>query len=154
MSRCTSGWFLAPGMLMSWAKFWCACWHLLGASLVRDTWLQADLTLQQPWRDVVIVLMYRGESRPREVRNHAQPLPSRKLWSPLPLTPWQMHACSVVSDSVTPWTVAHQAPLCLGLPRQEYWIFLTQGSNPLLLCLLHCRQISLTTEPSGKSSAP
>ena len=22
---------------------------------------------------------------------------------------------------VTPWTVAHQAPLSFGLPRQEYW---------------------------------
>ena len=29
---------------------------------------------------------------------------------------------SVVSDSfVTPWTVAGQAPLSLGFPRQEYW---------------------------------
>ena len=48
---------------------------------------------------------------------------------------------------VTPWTVAHQAPLSRGFPRQEYWggfpfpspgIFLTQGLN---LHLLHCRQI-------------
>ena len=23
---------------------------------------------------------------------------------------------------VTPWTVAHQAPLSMGFPRQEYWI--------------------------------
>ena len=30
--------------------------------------------------------------------------------------------CLVVSDSfVTPWTVAHQAPLSIGFPRQEYW---------------------------------
>ena len=29
-------------------------------------------------------------------------------------------SCSVVSDSVTPWAVAHQAPLSLGLFRQEY----------------------------------
>ena len=21
----------------------------------------------------------------------------------------------------TPWTVGHQAPLCMGFPRQEYW---------------------------------
>ena len=27
-----------------------------------------------------------------------------------------------MSDSfVTPWTVARQAPLSMGLPRQEYW---------------------------------
>ena len=45
----------------------------------------------------------------------------------------------------TPWTVAHQAPLSMWFPRQEYWvgchfllqgIFPTQGSN---LGLLHCR---------------
>ena len=28
---------------------------------------------------------------------------------------------SVMSDSVTPWTVAHQAPLSMGFSRQEYW---------------------------------
>ena len=48
------------------------------------------------------------------------------------------------------WTVAHQAPMSMGFFRQEYWswlhfllegIFLIQGSNPPLLCLLHCRQI-------------
>ena len=32
-----------------------------------------------------------------------------------------MHECSVVSDSVTPWTVAHQPPLATGFSRQEYW---------------------------------
>ena len=26
-----------------------------------------------------------------------------------------------MSDSATPWTVALQAPLSLGFPRQEYW---------------------------------
>ena len=28
---------------------------------------------------------------------------------------------SVVSDLVTPWTVALQAPLSMEFPRQEYW---------------------------------
>ena len=27
----------------------------------------------------------------------------------------------VMSDSVTPWTVARQVPLSMGFPRQEYW---------------------------------
>ena len=27
---------------------------------------------------------------------------------------------SVVSDSLWPWTIAHQAPLCMGFSRQEY----------------------------------
>ena len=30
-------------------------------------------------------------------------------------------ACSVASDTATPWTVAHQAPLSMGFPKQEYW---------------------------------
>ena len=31
-----------------------------------------------------------------------------------------LHACSVISDSVTLWTVAHQAPLSMELSWQEY----------------------------------
>ena len=64
----------------------------------------------------------------------------------------------------TSWTVAHQAPLSMEFPRQEYRsglpfpspdIFLTQGSNPGLLC---CRWSpvleadSLLTEPPAKPS--
>ena len=29
--------------------------------------------------------------------------------------------CSIMSDSATPWTVAHQGPLSVGLSQQEYW---------------------------------
>ena len=48
---------------------------------------------------------------------------------------------------VTPWTVAHQAPLSMEFSRQEYWSglpFLLQGIFPTLgsnLGLPHCRQI-------------
>ena len=54
---------------------------------------------------------------------------------------------SVMSNSLNPWTVAHQAPLSMEFSWQEYWsgnhsllqgIFPTQGSN---LSLLHCMQI-------------
>ena len=30
-------------------------------------------------------------------------------------------SCQVVSNSVTPWTVAHQASQSMGFSRQEYW---------------------------------
>ena len=34
--------------------------------------------------------------------------------------PWTEESCG--SDSfVIPWTIAHQAPLSMGFPRQEYW---------------------------------
>ena len=58
-----------------------------------------------------------------------------------------------------PWTVAHQAPLSMEFPRQEYWsgcgallqgIFTTQGANPHLLCLLHLQAVSLQLSPPGK----
>ena len=32
-----------------------------------------------------------------------------------------MCVCSVMSDFVTLWTVALQAALSIGFPRQEYW---------------------------------
>ena len=41
--------------------------------------------------------------------------------------------CSHVQLSVTPWIVAHQAPLSMGLSRQEYWSelpFPTPGNLP------------------------
>ena len=52
----------------------------------------------------------------------------------------------------TLWTVDRQSPLSMGFSRQEYWIglpfppsgiFLTQGSNTSLLCLLHWQAGSL-----------
>ena len=55
-----------------------------------------------------------------------------------------MLSLSVVSHSfLTPWTVAHQGPLSVGFPRQEYWCgspFPSPGDLPnpgLNLCLLH-----------------
>ena len=56
---------------------------------------------------------------------------------------------------MTPWTVAHQAPLSMGFPRQEYGvgchfllqeIFLTQELNPCLLC---CHVDSLPLHHQG-----
>ena len=41
-----------------------------------------------------------------------------QLWDPETL---KKVTHSVVSDSATPWTVAHQAPLSMALSRQEYW---------------------------------
>ena len=49
---------------------------------------------------------------------------------------------------VTPWAVAHQAPLSMEFSRQEYWsglllqeVFLTQGSNQHLFVSCFGRQI-------------
>ena len=55
-------------------------------------------------------------------------------------------SCSVVSDSVTPWTVAYQAPVSMGFSRQEYWSglpFPSSGDLPdsgIKPLLLHCGQ--------------
>ena len=64
--------------------------------------------------------------------------------------------------SVTPWTVASQAPLSTGFSKREYWnglpgnhlllqgILLTQGSNSCLSCLLNWQAGSLPLVPPGK----
>ena len=63
-----------------------------------------------------------------------------------------MHANSVMSNCLTCWMVARQAPLSLDFSRQKCWsrlpfptqgIFPTQGPNPWLLHLLHWQVDSL-----------
>ena len=43
---------------------------------------------------------------------------------------WDGVSCSVVSNSATPWTVAHQAPLSMEFSRQEYWNWLELLAMP------------------------
>lgn len=68
-----------------------------------------------------------------------------------------MHACSVMSKSLQPWTIAHQTPLFMGFPREEYWseviallprIFPTQGLNPRLPTLKADSLLSQATKES------
>ena len=80
-------------------------------------------------------------------------LPFKKWWNVCSRND-RVHVCwvpSVLSDSVTLWTVAHQAPLFMRFSRQRIleWVAMassrissaTQGLNPSLLSLLRCRQI-------------
>ena len=62
----------------------------------------------------------------------------------------------VMSNSVTPWTAARQAPLSMGFSRQEYWSGLPCPSpgdlpNPGIKPRSHALQAdSLPSEPPGK----
>ena len=65
-------------------------------------------------------------------------------WSGLPF-PSPMHenekwkwSRSVVSNSVTPWTAAYQAPLSMGFSRQKYW-----SGLPLPSLLLVCEMSAI-----------
>ena len=67
---------------------------------------------------------------------------------------------SVVSDSVTPWTVAYQAPLSIGFSRQEHWSGVPlpspgdlpdPGVEPGSRAL---QADALPSEPPGKSHLP
>ena len=73
-----------------------------------------------------------------------------------------MFSCSVVSDSLlTPWTIAHQAPLSMGFSRQEYWSKLpfpppgdlpNRGIKPVFPAALALAGGFLTTELPGLST--
>ena len=75
--------------------------------------------------------------------------------------------CSVMSHSVTPWTVAYQSPLSMGFPRQEYWGVLpfpfpggssvprdqTHASYVSLHCQVDSLPLSHLWSPSQRSSS-
>ena len=64
---------------------------------------------------------------------------------------------SHVQFFVTPWTIAHQAPLSMGFPRPEYWSgfpFPSPGDLPdpgIEPGLLHCRWILYHLSYQGSS---
>ena len=68
-----------------------------------------------------------------------------------------VQSLSHVQLFATAWTVAHQTPLSMGFPRQEYWsglIFSPPGdlSDPGIQPMTPALQAnSLPTEPPGKS---
>ena len=73
-----------------------------------------------------------------------------------------MCAYSVMSNSVTPWAVAHQAPLSIEFSNQGYWDGLTfphpgdlpnPGIKPAASTSPALAGGCFTTEPSGKPSA-
>ena len=64
---------------------------------------------------------------------------------------------------VTLWTIAHQVPLSMGFFRKDtgvgchfllQGVFQTQGSNPLLMWLLHWQTGFLPLAPPGKPTTP
>ena len=67
-----------------------------------------------------------------------------------------MCVCSVMSHSATPQNIAHQAPLSVEFPRQEYWSGVSfpipgdlpdPGIEPASLALVG---VFFSTEPPGK----
>ena len=71
----------------------------------------------------------------------------------------QVQLLSHVQFFVTPWTAAHQAPLSMGFPRQEYWSGLqfpsaghlpAPGIKPVYLVSPAMAGGFFTTMPPGK----
>ena len=72
-----------------------------------------------------------------------------------------MLSCSIVSTSVTPWTVARQGSLSMAFSKQEYWRglpfpspgnFPSQELNLCLLYFLHWQEDSLPLTHLGSST--
>ena len=84
--------------------------------------------------------------------------PLYPLWPPSPLCVYSV--ASVVSDSVTLWTVARQAPLSTGFSRHEYWSGLpcpAPGDHPdsaIKPASPTLQANSLPNEPPGKPFPP
>ena len=95
-----------------------------------------------------------------------EPFNSKAGWMGPSCFPWvlkSVHACSLslfrcVQLFETSWSVARQVPLSMpgkntgmGCHTLLQGIFLTQGSSPHLLCLLHRKAGSLPLVPPGKT---
>ena len=85
----------------------------------------------------------------------------KSLWKSgpfsIPVSKWKWKWChSSCPTLLTPWTVAYQAPLSMGFPRQEYWSglpFPSPGDLPnpgIESKSLTLQADALTSEPSGK----
>ena len=131
----------------------CSVWASLVAQrlkhlpVMRETWVQS-----LGWEDPL----------EKEMAIHSSILAWRIPWTKEPGGLQSTGSQKVGQDWVTSlslWTEAHQAPLSMGFSRQECWIgchavlqgiFLTQGANPHLLCLLCWQKGSLPLAPPGK----
>ena len=98
--------------------------------------------------------------KPRSPELQVDSLPSKSPGKPKTEQKYTHRDRSMLSCDrffATLWTVACQAPLWdspgkntgVGCYALLQGIFLTQGSNSCLLCLLHCRQIPYLLSPQG-----
>ena len=120
------------------------------------------------WHKYIIPILQTMKQSPREVNlrlANVQTAWDLNLFCLTPkagplITQWYCCCCvslSVVSDSFsTPWTVALQASLSIGFPRQEYWgwvaiSFSRRSSQPWDRTLVSCiAGRFFTAEPPGK----
>ena len=116
------------------------------------------------------VLFHRQGGRLPPSFSHLHPLTMSRCFQNLTQlfsTLYEASRCSGAQSCPTlwpPWAVTRQASVSMECSRQEYWSGLpfppsgnlpTQGWNPCLLCLLHCRQILycwVTGEAQGKQT--
>jgi len=98
--------------------------------------------------------IYRASQNIRMINVFLESLLSESFPSLGVTPPYLCH--SVMSNSATPWSIAHQAPLSMGFSRQEYWSGLPFPSpgdlpNPGIKPRSPTLQAdALTSEPPGK----
>ena len=91
--------------------------------------------------------IYRASQNIRIINVFLESLLSESFPSLGVTPPYLRH--SVMSNSATPWSIAHQAPLSMGFSRQEYWSgdLPNPGIQPRSPTL---QANALTSEPPGK----
>ena len=124
----------------TWVSDWPELnWNIMTAGWIICPWAHRSPEAEPGFEQSLTVTLSILEEFNSVVKLHPAPMGGQRRWWSQPS---EECLCSVRSNSWTPWTAAHQAPLTLGICRQESWsglpcpclgIFPIQGSNPHLL---------------------
>ena len=121
---------MVPGGVGCWVnghewvgEYW-RQWFYPGSPSTFCLWLAPKSCQVTPWFCFLLTLKYDQNSTNgiKERTQTTESLTGNTFQKPGPfVSPHTMCVLSRVRLFVTPWTVAHQAPLSAGFPRQECW---------------------------------
>ena len=110
----------------NWKQIWKRCIHSHVYCMIAKRWKQPK-TPTERWmdREKVICTYSRVLALQKEILSHGF---HPTTWMKLKDSMLSKMKVKVMSDSATPGTVAHQVPVSMEFPRQEYWSELSYHS--------------------------